>query len=156
MKISMTPIKVTRGILANPEVLSRVIENALTGAALGVKADYGVTTQTWKHRVKFAIQSKLGERIISTNDEIYGYVDRGTRAHIIRAKRGVLSFKSGYRAKTSPNAIASQSGGAFGESRFAKQVRHPGTAARNFSRVIAAKWQKELPKIMQRAIDAEL
>mgnify|MGYP003511520808 FL=1 len=39
MKLSMTPIKVTRGLLANPGMVSRVIENALTGAALGVKAD---------------------------------------------------------------------------------------------------------------------
>lgn len=156
MKISLTPIKVTKGILANPETMSRVIENALTGAALGVKADYGVTQQTWKHRAKFKIASKLGERIISTNDEIYGYVDAGTRPHIIRAKRGVLSFKSGYRAKTSPNTIASRNGGAFGENRYAKMVKHPGVSARNFSKVIAAKWRKLLPSIMQRSLDSSI
>ena len=157
MKLSMTPIKVTRGLLANPESLSQVIENALTGAALGVKADYGVTTQTWEHRVKFVIHSKTGERTITTGDKIYGYVDRGTRAHVIRPRNGKrLAFKGNYRAKTSPNTIGSRSGGASGATIFAKAVRHPGVKARNFSKIIAAKWSKQLPAIMQRAIDAEI
>jgi len=158
MKISMTPIKVSKGFLSNPDKVSRAIENALTGAALGVKADYGVTQQTWSNKSKgdFKIKSSPGERLIYTDSKIYGYVDKGTRAHIIRAKRKTLAFRGGYKAKTSPNTIGSTSGGAGGGWMFAKAVRHPGTKARNFSKVIAAKWKRELPKITQRAIDAEL
>jgi len=158
MKISMTPIKVTKGFLSDPDKVSRAIENALTGAALGAKADFGVTQQTWSNKSKgdFKIKSKPGERVIYTDSKIYGYVDKGTRPHIIRAKRKTLAFRGGYKAKTSSGRIGSTSGGASGGWMFAKVVRHPGTKARNFSKVIAAKWQKELPKIMQRAIDAEV
>jgi hypothetical protein len=157
MKLRMDVIKVTRGLMADPRKLERVIENALSAAALGAKADFGVTTQTWQHRPRFTIVRKTGERIVSTNDEVYGYVDHGTRAHVIRARGNKpLSFKTGYRAKTSPGRIASSSGSASGSNVFARAVNHPGTKARKFSETIARKWRKELPEIMQRSIDAEV
>lgn len=158
MKLSLTPIKVSKGFLSNPDKVSRAVENALTGAALGAKADFEVTQQTWSGKSKgdFKIKSGPGERLIYTDSKIYGYVDKGTRAHIIRAKRKTLAFKGGYKAKTSPGRIGSTSGGASGGWMFAKAVRHPGTKARNFSKVIAAKWSKELPKIMQRAVDSAM
>lgn len=155
MKFRMEPIKLKGGLLSDPKKLSRVVENALSSAALGVKADFGVTVQTWSHKPKFTITKKLGERVIKTTDEIYGYVDRGTRPHVIRAKRGgVLAFKGTYRAKSRPRSISSTSGGASGASVFAKAVRHPGTKARKFSETIAEKWDKQLPQIVQRAIDS--
>jgi hypothetical protein len=157
MKFRMEVIKVKGGLLSDPRSLSRVIENALTAAALGVKADFGVTTQTWQHRPRFVIIRKTGERIVGTSDEVYGYVDHGTRAHVIRARSNKpLAFKTGYRAKTSPGKIGSSSGGASGSNVFARAVNHPGTKARKFSETIAKKWRKELPEIMQRSIDSEL
>lgn len=160
MKISLTPIKVTKGILANPETMSRVIENALTGAALGVKADYGVTQQTWSNKSKadFKIKSKIGERIIYTTGLIYLWVDKGTKAHEIRAKnKKVLKFRRGFRAKTRPNSISSGKGARGNGAWVSKEVvKHPGTKPRNFSKAIAAKWRKLLPPIVQRAIDSEV
>lgn len=157
MKFRMEPIKLKGGLLSDPKKLSRVVENALSSAALGVKADFGVTTQTWKHKPRFTIIRKTGERVISTGDKVYQYVDMGTRAHVIRSKgRKPLAFKTGYRAKTSPGRIASTSGGASGPSVFARAVRHPGTKARKFSETIAKKWQRELPQIVQRALDSEI
>jgi hypothetical protein len=160
MKISMTPIKVTKGIFTNPKSMSRAIENALTGAALGVKADYGVTQQTWsgKSRGDFKIKSSPGERLIYTDSLIYLWVDKGTKKHDIKPKnKPRLTFRTGYNAKTAPNRIGSGAGGKFGGWVSTKKViKHPGTKARTFSKVIAAKWQKELPKIVQRSIDSEL
>jgi hypothetical protein len=157
MKFRMEVIKVKGGLLSDPGKLSRVVENALSAAALGAKADFGVTTQTWSNKPRFTIIRKTGERIVGTSDEVYGYVDHGTRAHVIRARANKpLAFKTGYRAKTSPGRIASTSGGASGDSVFARAVNHPGTKARKFSETIARKWRKELPEIMQRSIDAEV
>lgn len=157
MKFRIEVIKVKGGLLADPGKLSRVIENALSAAALGVKADFGVTTQTWKHKPRFTVVRKTGERVISTDDKIYQYVDMGTRAHVIRARgRKPLAFKTGFRAKSTPGKIGSTGGGASGPSVFARVVRHPGTKARRFSETIAKKWDRELPEITQRAIDSEL
>lgn len=157
MKLGMTPIKVTRGFLTDPSKVSRAIENALNAAALGVKADYGVVTQTWDTKVRFVIKSGAGTRTITTTSDIFGYVDLGTRPHLIRARRKPrLAFRGGYSAKTTPNTIGSQQGGSSGDWRFAKTVKHPGTKARNFSKVIAKKWNKELAVITQRAIDSEV
>jgi hypothetical protein len=126
-------------------------------SALAVKVDFEVTSQTWKHQPSFTIKASPGERVISTADEIYGYVDQGTRPHVIRPRAGKrLRFSPGGRAKTSPGQIRSGSGARGSGVVWAKQVNHPGTKARNFSKAIAAKWRKLLPQQMQRAIDAEV
>lgn len=157
MKFKLEPIKVSRGIVADTRKLTRAIENTLSATALGVKADFGVVTQTWSKRPAFTITKKLGERVIRTTDEVFGYVDRGTRPHIIRSRSGKgLSFRSGYRAKTRPRTIGSTSGGALGDWVHAKAVRHPGTEARKFSEEIAKKWSHQLPQLLQRSIDSEL
>jgi hypothetical protein len=159
MKLRMDVIKVTRGLMADPRKLSRVIENALSAAALGAKADFGVTAQTWSKESKprFSILRKTGERIVYTGSKIYKFVDGGTKPHNIVAKgKKPLKFKSGYRAKTSPGKIGSGSGGTSGSWVSKRMIKHPGTKPRKFSETIAKKWRKELPEIMQRSIDSEL
>lgn len=155
-KFKLTPIKIKGDKFLDAKAYARAIENTLTQSALAAKADFGVTTQTWKHKPKFDIDSKEGARVVGTNDEIYQYVDEGTRAHEIRARNAKrLAFRRGYSAKTSPRSISSRAGGGSGDWAYAKVVRHPGTRAREFADTIAKKWDKELPVQMQRAIDAE-
>lgn len=139
----------------NAERQVRAIENALSHNALAVKADFGVTTQTWSHQPAFIIKEREFAREIFTEDEIYGYVSGGTRPHPIRARNApMLAFQSGYKAKTRPRVIASRPGGKFGPTVFAEQVMHPGTEARGFDVEIATKWRKEWPRNLQRAISA--
>jgi hypothetical protein len=52
--------------------------------------------------------------------------------------------------------IGSGGGSKGGATVFTKRVQHPGTDAREFSEVIAEKWEEQLPMLLQRAIDAEL
>lgn len=134
----------------------KAIENALEGTAKAIRVDQLVTVQTWTHKPQFTIErSGEYERIIATSDEIYGYVDLGTRPHTIRARNAAqLRFQSGYKAKTSPNVIASRPGGKFGPTVYAREVKHPGTKARGFSKAIARKWNREWPRNLQRAIAA--
>ena len=120
--------------------------NALKGEAALLKtdmlADYKRTTSSWSHRVTFEAMSDTQADgsfsvMVGTDDRIYGYVDLGTRPHIILPKRArVLAFQGGYRAKTSPGVLGSSGGGKFGATIFARAVRHPGTKARGFTRMI--------------------
>lgn len=134
----------------------QAIENALEGTAKAIKVDYLVTAQTWQHKPRFDITNPGNyTREIATSDEIYGYVDLGTRPHIIRPRNASqLRFQSGYKAKTSPNVIASRPGGKFGPTVYTREVKHPGTQARGFSKAIAKKWNREWPRNLQRAIAA--
>lgn len=137
--------------------ITRAVENALTGAARAAKIDFDVTTQTWKNRPTFTIQTFPGRRIISTDDLIYKFVDAGTKPHEINPVRApFLIFQGNYQAKTTPRVIASRSGGASGPTIMTTHVEHPGTEARNFAETIKEKWDRELPEIIQRAIDAEM
>lgn len=141
-----------------PEQQQRVISNTMTAIAKDIKVDYDVTTQTWDHRPSVTIERKGDyERIVKVESDIYAMLEAGTRPHMIRPRRArVLRFRTPFRAKTVPNQILSRGGTKGSTEVFSRGVRHPGTRPRNWSKVIAAKWRKQAPQIMQRAIVAEL
>jgi len=99
--IRMRPI-LAKGTGIDTRKLQRAIDNGLDAAARGALVDFHVTTQTWKHQPEFRIESSPGRRLIYTDDEIYGWVDAGTRPHIIRPKGNKpLAFRYPFKAKTS-------------------------------------------------------
>lgn len=155
MTISMRHIKL-KGDMIDVKKLERAIENALTGAAKDVKIDLSVTTQTWRHRPDFEIETSPGSRIIATDDEVYDFVDSGTKPHIITASSPFrpLVFGVGGSPKTTPRVIGSRAGTKGGTTVRAQVVHHPGTAPRAFSETIVRKWDDLLPDVIQRAIDA--
>lgn len=144
-------------LVADPAKLSRALTNALNGVAKDIQVDFMVTTQTWEHKVPFLIQV-LGayRRIVATDDEIYGYVNDGTRPHRIRPKGKMLRFNTPFKPKTLPSKIMSGPGGKGTSEVFSREVNHPGTKARKFDVAIKDKWDKEFAVIMQRAVDAEV
>lgn len=101
-----------------------------------VERDLESTTRTWNHKPHFRRVESKGKNLtitIGTDNLIYHFVDHGTKAHKITAKRSkYLRFSSGYRAKTRPNIIGSQDGGSFGDDQFAQSVNHPGFPGRKF------------------------
>lgn len=141
-----------------PDAMRRVVSNTMTAIAKDIKVDYDVTTQTWDNRPEVTITgSGPDEREIKVKSDIYAMLEAGTRPHMIRPRRAkVLAFRSPFRAKTVPNQIASRPGGVGATEVYSRGVRHPGTKPRNWSKVIAAKWRKQAPQVMQRAIAAEL
>lgn len=152
---------IPRGLLLDPARLVRGLENGLTAAAKATKIDFDVTTQTWRKRPDFTIKDQPSERIIATDNEIYGYVNDGTRPHIIVAKNGKsLAFKWGgkgsYSPKTAVRVIGSGASSQSGSIIRPRAIHHPGTDAREFDQVIADKWEDKLPEIVQRAIDSEV
>lgn len=123
----------------------------------GIMGDFNKTTRTWEHNVDFkgvVKDSREGVTVeVSTKDKIYGYVDQGTRPHIIRPRRAkALAFASRYKAKTTVRVIGSHKGGSGGKTVFAQEVHHPGTDAREFSHLIQAKWQPRLKRQVEAAI----
>lgn len=144
-------------LIADPAKLSRALTNTLNGVAKDIKLDFDVTTQTWKHRVEFPIASPSAyRRIVATDDEVYGFVNDGTRPHTIRPKGKMLRFNTPFKAKTLPNQIMSGPGSVGTNEVFSRGVQHPGTAPRKFDVAIKEKWDKEFAVIMQRAIDSEV
>lgn len=146
-------------LLLDPKRMARAIDNALDGAALAAKVDLQVPTQTWRdeNKATFTIDKQPGKRIVHTSDKPYIYVDQGTKPHVIRAKNAKrLAFQAHYTPKTSPRWIGSRAGGPSGPMVYTPQVNHPGFEGRAFGETVAEKWQKELPIVLQRAIDSEV
>lgn len=145
-------------LAADPVAMQRVITNTLNARALDIKVDFGVTVASWKHKVSFAITTPSPyERIISTEDDIYVMLNKGTPPHRILPKSGgVLHFTGPFKAKSRPDWIGSGSGSKGKNETFSRGVDHPGTEARNWTKAIAKKWRRLLPGLFQRAIDAEV
>lgn len=128
--------------------------------------DFQKTTATWEHKGKFNAEVKAGGDPstgsgggvgidVTTKDKVYGYVDAGTKRHLIKAKRRgkrLLAFRTGGRPKTKPRVIGSTQGRKGTKQAFAKVVHHPGTKAREFSKTIGKKWQLQFRKEMDAAI----
>lgn len=122
-----------------------------------IMRDMQSTTRTWNHKPSFyvVIHNSNGQYavIAGTDNLIYKFVDGGTKAHPIVAKRSkYLRFSSGFRAKTRVNIIGSNAGGSFGDSVFAQSVKHPGTKPRNFIIRIAARRQVTMRQITEQNI----
>jgi hypothetical protein len=125
-----------------------------------IQAEYRRTVATWTHKPKFETVTDItgGDMtiLVGTDDEIYLFVDEGTKAHPITPKannpRGLLFFQEGYVAKTVPRVLGSRAGGRFGAVVAAKAVRHPGTEARGFSQMIQEKTRKRYQRDMLKAV----
>lgn len=112
--------------------------------------EFDKTVATWNRKPDFKTERATSSKLIatvSTMDEIYGYVVRGTRPHVITPKAApALRFQPNFTSKTIPRKITSRRGGRSGRMVSARIVRHPGTEARDFDIVIAEMLQPELVK----------
>ena len=106
--------------------------------AKDVEKDFIKTTKKWKKKpVWIRDVDHTKEKIIifvGTENEIYGYVDKGTKKHIIRPKKAeVLRFRgSSYRGRGRPRAS---------DYVYTKLVNHPGFKGYGHSKRIGKKWQ---------------
>jgi hypothetical protein len=138
----------------------RVMQYSATEIGRGVRLDFQRTTRSWVRRPEFTVDSAISadgfEVMVGTNDKIYSFVDRGTRAHFIGPKKpgGKLYFQWGgpgsYVAKSVPGFIGSQAGGPSGPMVTRKFVWHPGNAPRDFSKLIRFKWAGKAPDILRK------
>ena len=135
----------------------RLIRQQLAELARDAQKDFAATTKTWKHQPAFAIDSQDTEATVSTSDKVYGFVNDGTRPHVIVAKRGRgLAFGVGSKTKTTPRVIGSGPGSTGSPVIVRPMVRHPGTEAREFAKAIKEKWQRIAAKRMLSVIVKEV
>lgn len=139
------------------------LEAEAKSAADDLELEFMLSTATWKHNVKFEKIIQVGpdsvQILVDTDDEIYRYVNEGTRAHEIWAKKApVLAFPSIFTPKSQPGRQASGSGGSGGETVFTPYVHHPGTKARRFDKTImktfTPKYKRRMEKAMTEAAKA--
>lgn len=155
----MTSLKALPYKPYNPSKSIRThIQKAMNDTLATMQKDFQRTTRTWKTSVIFVIHKTTanGDTLrgsVGTDNKIYGYVNDGTRAHIIRPKRArALRFQTGYRAKTKYRVLSSSSGGAYGAVAYAQIVHHPGTKPREFDITIADMRQSDFEKAVAQAI----
>lgn len=122
-----------------------VIDEGVGELAREVLGLYQQTTRTWNHQPTFEVQRESTARWrVSTDDEIYGYLDRGTRV-----RRALMSRD--WRSKTKPNVIASYSG--RGRVLFiSRRLSLPGIKARNFSKRIRERIQPQAANRMRKKL----
>ena len=155
-KVSLKAVVPTKDVIDTKQLLG-VIKGAAVETARGMRADFLKTTRTWKHRVVFTIQITVdgnAQATVYTDDDIYNYVNGGTKPHMIKPRRKKrLAFGVPFRAKTRVGFLGSGNGKRGNTMVFSKGVMHPGTDARNFDKVIADKWQTPYEQLMQRRVD---
>lgn len=163
MRIRIEAIRPRKSPLIDTKAFTRELSKAVDKTANDMRGDFEKTTRTWDTDVKFYVRPKggqIGRRdmviTVYTNNQIYQYVDEGTKPHIIRPKKAsTLRFLSNHKAKTRPGFIGSSQGGSSGESVFSKEVMHPGTRPRNFAAIIAKRhaprFKKNVDAAMARA-----
>ena len=131
-----------------------------TAAKLGMKdaaeaalGDMEKTSATWNHKPTFVIKEQPTGYLVGTEDDIWNMLDSGTRAHLIVARRAKrLRFATGGSPKTRPGFVGSTGGSAGGDIHFASVVHHPGTVARSWSKLIAAKYKVQLQQYISKRI----
>ena len=156
--IESNAAEVAKSLDMSTRELRVVLQSALGEIGKRITQDYEKTTRTWNHKPRFLteVNTRSGqyEVMVGTDDEIYGYVDQGTRAHEIRAKNAkYLRFWSKSTPKTTPGHIGSGAGSKGGDLTFRQRVWHPGTKARRFSEQIQKKAEKYARYIIEKRLN---
>lgn len=152
MTIGIKPILPKRPMFDQAK-FDRAVPRTLNRVNDGIEDDFKATYPKPKYDKR---RASLTKPIASTssNDDILRFNVRGTRPHIIRARRArSLRFQTGYRRKVTRGKIGRRAGGSFGSVAFRKVVRHPGQQGTNLDKTIADKWQPKLEKMYRKDID---
>lgn len=127
-------------ILAPPGTLSAAKYRRAIDQARGIAETAGLqearaVSRKWKHKPDWKITRKGDVSNVETDDEVFGYQDRGTRGPytITPRRRRALFWK--------------------GAAHPVKRVTHPGLKAQHFTEKIAAAMQKQYQRIMQDEIN---
>jgi len=144
------------------EELRRVMDDEIKPTLL---ADIKLTVSTWDEPPQFRTWSRVGPRgtpievRVYTTDEVWNWLDEGTKRHVIRARRAKrLVFRAGpYVPKTVPNTLYARQGGySVGPMVGPVEVTHPGTKPRNWTKLIMKQRAKWFNKTMQEAMKCGL
>lgn len=155
MPVAFKAIKPNR---LNVPGMQAALEAEAKAAADDLELEFQLSTATWDHDVKFEKIVQIGpdsvQVLVDTDDEIYRYVNEGTKPHEIRPKRpgGVLAFPSQFTPKSQPGRQTSGAGSSGGDTIFSAGVHHPGTKARRFDKTIMSRFSPKYRRRMEKAM----
>jgi len=146
----MTEVFISHDIANLPRFLQEVSEQAIRRTMTQVVRTaereslrrFRRVTNSWKHKPAFEATYEVNrtsyDLMVGTDDDIYRYVDQGTRPHRIEPKgpwplRFQWGGKGSYMPKTAPGVLSSWGGGPTGPMAHFYGVNHPGTEARGFT-----------------------
>ena len=144
----------------NDEAMSKVLRDGAKDFSKDVVNDHDAVTWGWsgerpKWKVEYwANQYQIGFKV-TTNEASKGgekwvWLDKGTKAHEIRAKNAnTLAFPTVFRAGSKPGSLITHKSTSGGPMAFPQVVHHPGSKARGWSEMLK---EKEQPKFEQEMI----
>lgn len=153
--------RTSRGRRFDPREYEAEVRAAFGRVKRDIKAEFDDVVSDWNHAPEFRAgfvelsADAVAVRVDATGPhrKIWQYVDKGTRPHIIRPRRGgKLRFATGYSARTQPGRAHTGSGTASGPVVYTNAVMHPGNAARGFTQDILARYQNEFFAEIREAI----
>lgn len=154
--MKLVPIQ-PKGLGAKYRALPGAAKQGLRDAAERVREDFESTVAGWQHPVAFTITEEGDALNVGTDDEIWHYVDEGTKPHVIVAKHAkVLRFGVGGSPKTSKGRLKSGTGSKGGTVVFRPRVNHPGTEPRNFVETIQKRWRRGVAPFVRARIEEAL
>lgn len=122
-------------------------------AADAAEQDIYSTASSWDHEIEVEVKERSDGYALEVKDKIWKLLDKGTRAHrIIARKAKRLRFGRGFAAKTRPGFIGSTAGTKATGAVFKREVNHPGTKARGWSKLIGAKYRSRLQSYISKRI----
>lgn len=141
--------------------ITKEIQAELLKIAEDIRQDMEETVRTWdasdKPTFKAPRITRKGLDVhieISTDSELWAMLNSGTRAHPISARSGgQLAYRPWYMPKTHPGQLRSTPSRSGGQTRFAKQVQHPGVKARNWVQAIQVKYTFLIQKRLMGALE---
>lgn len=138
--------------------------NEMRKVGTQMKADFEKTTATWMKKPKFEIVVSLTQPgptlLVGTDDEIYGYVSKGTKGpyeiwagiYTGKSSKKALAFPSSFSPKTRPGVIGSSGGSSGGKKVVRPYVVHPGIKPRGFEEAIQKIWKTKFKRAMEAAM----
>lgn len=140
--------------------LEKIVLEEAKKEAKKLKQEFGGTVTRWKRKPQFTITLQEGGNFeVGTDNEIYKYVDEGTKPHVIRAKNApyLSFFRTGFVSKTKANSLNTRAGRAANQNfRQPQMVKHPGTKPRNFTKLIRERSRKRYGNNVIKAIKTKL
>lgn len=149
---------------AHAEEVKASFEGVVSDWSAANRPEFEVKINIWANELRVIVKpkrtrSRKGGKAQPAN--IFEYVDKGTKPHVIRPKASnkskLLAFVWGgpgsYSAKTLPVAQAHMGSGEVvnGSLTFARGVNHPGTDARLFSETIQRETYPDFRKTIEAA-----
>ena len=153
--VKLTPIQPKKRPFGSPQQLQKLVDAVLDEQVDEAKALVDKVTDTWSAKSKptVTVRKSRSERTMTIKGDIYRYVDEGTRAHIIKARKArFLRFNGSFSPKSRPGTMASYKGSKGGPVIHRRQVRHPGSQARGFTKKIGELQQRSFPKRFRQAL----